>query len=243
MRKIGILIILLASISIWSCDKNDTPEPTGTEGELSGSVKLFDEGTQELSSDSMIVSIYGSNPLISDTTDVNGKYSFSKLKYGTYTLSFTKANYGIYLLNNVYHKQEHTNVQQSPSLGQRSSTHISAISSKDTLGSIFIFITTDPAGTSSNPKYFRVFFHTNDMVSYSDFTAFSKVLTAKKNPIEYRLNPHALEDMGFVSGQEVWYKVYGESYYSNAHIEPLKGKHIFPNLNLISAAANSFIVP
>ena len=243
MNKLAIIIVLTSVLTLFSCTKKDDPEPIGTEGAIIGRVQLFDEAKNAKNNDGMIVSIYGSNPLISDTTDANGSYHFAHVKYGTYSLVFVKPNYGIFMINNVYHTLETTEVSITPNLGEISTTHIDNINSKDTLGSVFIYISTSPIGTANTPKYLRVFFHTSDMVGYDNFTSYTTVLQSTNNPLEYRLNPHKLEDMGFQSGETVWFKAYGESYYSNAHIEPLKGKHIFPNINLISAAANSFIVP
>ena len=243
MKKLSFLILTVFILISSSCKKDEPNPNTGTEGSMSGMVKLYDESQTPLPKDGMIVSIYGSNPLISDTTDATGKYHFNNVKYGTYSLIFTKPNYGIFILNNISHQTEHTQISIIPSLGQRSTTKVLSNTAKDSLGSVFISVSTAPAATPDTAKYIRIFFNTNDMVSYEDFKSYTSVLISNSNPIEYRLNPHKLEDMGFTSGETVWFKSYGDSYYSNFHIEPLKGKHIFPNLNLNSAAASSFIVP
>ena len=242
MKKLILLFFTTVLFTVVSCDKTE-PSETGTEGTLSGTVRLFDEGTQQLSNDNMVVSIFGSNPLISDTTDSDGKFSFSKLSYGTYSIDFHKIGYGQNILNSVYHNSASTTISTIINLGQHSSTHTTVVSAKDTLGSIFIYVTTDPVGSLNNSRYIRIYFHNSDMVSSENYTNYSDVLESNTNTLSYRINPHALEDMGFKSGETVWVKAYGESYYSNDFIDPVKGKHIFPNLNLHSAAAISFIVP
>ena len=240
--RITISIALLFTLSLWSCDKDDDP-PVGTEGNVSGAVNLYDDGVNPLSNDSMVVSILGSNPLISDTTDSQGRFDFKDLAYGTYFLTFTKPGYGFTMINNVYHHSENTALSQKPSFGQFSTTEVTSLSTKDTLGSIYIYSSTIPIGNIQNPRYIRVFFHHSDAVNFLNFENYSQVIKVEGNPAEYRLNPHALEDMGFNPGETVWIKVYGESYYSNAYIEPVKGQHVFPNLNMHSAAATSFVVP
>ena len=243
MKNLSFLLLTVFILVSSACKKDEPSPDTGTEGIISGTVKLFDDAQIPMSKDGMAVSIYGSNPLISDTTDSNGKYQFKNVKYGTYSLIFTKPNYGIFILNNVFHQSEQTDVSITPSLGQISTTQVPSVSAKDSLGSVFIFVNTYPAANSDTARYIRIFFHTGDMVDFNNFTSYTNVLATNSNPVEYRLNPHKLEDMGFTSGETAWIKAYGDSYYSNAHIEPLKGKHIFPNLNLNSAAAKSFIVP
>lgn len=243
MKKIELLLIVFSLITVWSCKDKEDDIPTGTKGTIYGEVNLYDEGTTSLSNEDMIVSVFGSNPPIIDTTDKDGKFEFNNLDFGTYAISYEKTGYGFSMLSNISHQKEATIITYTRSLGQLSSTKISSISAKDSLGSIFIQTKTDPIGTQSSPIYYRIFYHTMDAVSFDTYSALSPVIETKNNSSFYRLNPHALENMGFQTGETVWIKVYGESFYSNDYIEPIKGKHIFPNLNLNSAAAVSFIVP
>jgi hypothetical protein len=241
--KIGFLFIVLVFVGASACNEKDPTPDYGTKANIVGEVSLFDEGLIPMRNDSMIVTVVGTNPVITDTTDANGKYVLKDVPYGSYSLSFHKAGYGFHMINNVVHSEGETVVTKTITLGQFSNTHITSLSAKDTLGSILIRISSDPAGTPTTPRHIRVFFHDIDNVSFENFTKNIFLANQKTNPLEYRLNPHALEDMGFKTGETVWIKAYGDSYYSNDYIEPVKGQHIFPNLNMNSAAATSFVVP
>jgi len=244
VKYISLIVLAITIMVISACDKQDEPEPiVGTHGVLKGKVKLYNDGTTEMPKEGMIVSIFGSKPLISDTTDANGNFEFKNLVYGTYSISFSKTNYGFSIINRISHYTATTTINKLIELGQFSTTETTAIQAKDTLGSIQISVTTKIAGTTNKPRYIRLFYHTTDQVSSTDFSNYSAVIVATTNPTIIRLNPHMIEDMGFEKGSVVWVKAYGDSYYSNDYIDPLKGKHIFPNLNLKSAAADSFIVP
>lgn len=242
-RNIGIAFIVFVIINFTYCKKKNEPTPDyGIKANITGSVSLFDEGSISLNNDSMIVSIWGSNPLISDTTDMDGLFVLRDVLYGSYSISFQKIGYGFHIMNNVVHEKGETIVNKPVTLGQFSSTQISTISAKDSAGAIIIRITTLPDGNSTTPRHIRLFFHDNDMVNFENFTESISIQNTKTNPVEYRLNPHTLEDMGFISGQTVWVKSYGNSYYANEYIDPVKGLHIYPNLNLHSVAATSFVV-
>ena len=240
--KIALSISLLISFSLWSCVKTND-DPIGIKGNLSGVVNLYDDGVSPLAKEGMVVTLIGTDPLISDTTDIQGKFEFKDLAYGTYFLTFSKPTYGFTMINNVYHINKETKLNEQLSFGQISTTEITEIQAKDTLGSIYIYSKTNPVGSQQEPRYIRIFFHHSDAVNHQNFEHYSQVVKAVGDPANYRLNPHTLEDMGFKTGDKVWIKVYGDSYNSNAYIEPIKEQHIFPNLNMNSASAISFIAP
>jgi hypothetical protein len=243
MKKIVELVIIISIIVIASCKDDDVEPDYGTKAKLSGSVELFDEGNTKLSSDSMIVSILGSNPLILDTTDINGNFAFKDVKYGTYSISYSKNGYGTFTLNHVYHQKGDTEIENISQLGQFSTTKVTLLTSNVSGSSITISATTNPIGNTSKPRYIRFFFYTSDDVSNIHFSAYSNVVTAANSPYNYRVNLHKLIDQGFKSGDIIWVKAYGDALHSNDYIDLISGKHIFPNLNLHSAAAVSFIMP
>ena len=244
MKKYVVLFILISIITAVACKSDDDVEPDyGTKAKLSGSVELFDEGTKAMPNDSMIVFIFGSNPLISDTTDALGNFQFTDVVYGTYSITFQKKGYGTFTLNHVYHQKGDTKISTIPKLGQFSTTKITHLSSSVNGSSIGISVTTDPAGNNTDVRYIRFFYYNTDDVSYIHYIGYSNVITVANNPFEFKVNLHKLIDMGFKSGDKIWVKAYGDAMHSNDYIDLISGNHVFPNINLHSAAAVSFIMP
>ncbi len=244
MKKILGLIIITSIILVTACKDDDDVEPDyGTKAKLSGSVELFDEGDNKLSKDSMLVFISGTNPLISDTTDIHGNFEFKDVIYGTYSITFSKKSYGTFTLNHIYHQKGDTKIASTVQLGQFSSTKVTLLSSNVSGSAIYISITTDPTGSTTIPRYLRLYYYTSDDVSSIHYTDYSNIITAPISPYVYKVNLHKLIDLGFKSGDKVWVKAYGDALHSNDYIDLVSGKHIFPNLNLHSAAAVSFIMP
>ena len=243
MKKLGLAAILFILVLSFGCNDDD-PEPDyGTAARLSGRVNLYDDGANPQAKDSVVVSIYGSKPLISDTTDAAGRFSFPDVKYGTYSIEFNKTGYGRFILNNVVHQKGDTEISTLINLGQFSTTKVDLITDSVTGAVIYINVLTSPGGSVNAPRYLRFFFGDNSNVSFEDYIAYSTVVSATSNPYRYSVSMHKLLDWGFKPGDHVWLKAYGDSKYSNAYIDPLKGLHIFPNLNLHSAAAIDFIMP
>lgn len=243
MKRFGILIILLLLLATFAC--NDEPEEPdyGTAADLYGKVELYDDAQNPMPDDSVRVSIYASKPLILDSTDKDGKFFFKQLDYGTYSLMFEKNGYGTYVLNGVVHQKGDTHLGIVPKLGMHSTTAITKLEDSVLGAVINIAIYTQPAASSNRPRYFRVFFGYSDNVSFEDYVAYSGVITTNTQPATYSISMHKLLDWGFKPGDKVWIKAYGDSYYSNAFIDPIKGVHVFPNLNMNSAQAISFTMP
>jgi len=244
MKKYAVLFILISIITTLACKSKDDVEPDyGTKAKLSGSVELFDEGTKAMPKDSMLVFIFGSSPLISDTTDASGNFQFADVVYGTYSITFQKKGYGTFTLNHVYHQKGDTKISTIPKLGEFSTTKITHLSSNVNGSSIGMSVTTEPEASNTNTRYIRFFYHNTDDVSNVHYIGYSNVISANNNPFEFKINLHKLIDMGFKSGDKIWVKAYGDALYSNDYIDLISGNHIFPNLNFHSAAAVSFIMP
>jgi hypothetical protein len=243
IKKFSLLIILLSLGFTFACNDDDDEPDYGTSARLSGRVNLYDEGDTPQPKDSMVVSIYGAKPPVADTTDVNGRFSFPDVDYGLYSIVYEKPGYGRFILNNVSHQKGDTEIGIIPDLGQFSTTMVDSISDSVSGAVITIRVVTTPAGTTNKPRYLRFFFGDNSNVSFEDFIAYSSVVTAPSNPYIYSISMHKLLDWGFKPGDHIWIKAYGDSKYSNHYIDPLKGIHIFPNLNLHSAAAVYFVMP
>jgi hypothetical protein len=110
-------------------------------------------------------------------------------------------------------------------------------------GTVTIATTIDPEASLGNTRYIRYFFSTESDVSNEDYEAVLDAFEAQINPYNLNLTTASLEALGFQSGQTVYVKCYGESFWSNQYDDPDLGTTVFPNLNMNAADAVSFVVP
>lgn len=233
-------------IGFASCKKEEDPaqEPK-TKADIKGSVNLYDEGITQIDNSNMIVRAEGTTPIISAITDENGQFTLLDVPFGTHTIVYEKAGYGTYKLIDLEHISSgaSTNITDTPSLGEFSSTEVTNIDADEDGNNVTLSVTTDPAGSLGNTRYIRYFLASSPNVSSENYTYFSPSLISQDNPKELTLSHDDLISAGFSSGQTVYVKVYGDSFWSNEYDDPDLDRRIFPNLNMSSADAVSLIVP
>ena len=244
MKALFATFCLLAMLSLPACDHDDTPDPS-TKADIIGSVRLYNEGTGRLPDEGMRVTLEGVDPTISALTDVDGKFTLADVPFGTYTLLYEKAGFGTYRQFNLQHANTGgpTILATTPSLGQSSTTAVTALSSGTNGTDVLLSITTDPAGSIGTTRYVRYFLSASPTVSATDYTFSSPGLVAQINPYTSTLTRMALQQAGFAVGQTVYAMAYGDSFWSNAYDDPGLGRNVFPNLNAMTAGAVSFVVP
>ena len=238
--KILMFILAIASVSCSSDDSNNDPI---TKANITGSVNLYDEGTTLLDESNMLVKVVGTNPLITALTNSNGQFVLEDVPFGTYTIEYEKAQYGVFKKFNFIHQGNANAITEIPSLGKTSSTEITDLLVNIVNGQVVFSITTSPAGNNSNRRYVRYFLSTSATVSNSNYMYHSPTFISQINPYQSTLTQTELINAGFTSGQTVYVKAYGESYWSNEYLDVNLNKKVFPNLNTVSANAVSFIVP
>lgn len=242
MKTFSFNLILFLLVLGTSCSKdNDIDPPAPTSANISGSVNLYDDGVTEIDNSNMTVSVEGTS--ISATTNASGQFTLSNVPFGTITLLFEKNGYGTFKRFNIDHSSGDTFIPDSPSLGQISTTSITNLTATENGTDITLSTTTDPSGNIGNTRYIRFFFSTQPDVSNTNFDAVLETLPAEINPRNLNLTNASLVALGFSSGQTVYARCYGESFWSNQYDYPDSGTTIFPNLNPNSAAVVSFIVP
>ena len=242
MKTIRFSLILFLLVFGTSCSKdNDIDPPAPTSGNVSGSVNLFDDGVTEIDNSNMTVSVEGTS--ISATTNASGQYTLSNVPFGTITLIYEKNGYGTFKRFDVDHSGGDTFILETPSLGQISTTSITNLTATDNGTDITLSATTNPAGNVGNTRYIRFFFSTQTNVSNTNFEAVLETLPAQINPRNLNLTNASLVALGFSSGQTVYARCYGESFWSNQYDDPNSGDTVFPNINPNSAAEVSFVVP
>jgi len=246
MKRNTLLILSLILLGAFACSKDNSIEPDPiTKVNIVGSVNLYDEGTLPLDNSGMTVTIEGLSPQISATTDSDGKFRLMDVPYGDYSLRFEKDGYGTYRLLNLAHAEgnDFTSITKSPSLGQISTTQITQLTASVSGTDVIISATTSPAGNTGNRRYIRVFYGETDEVSNENYSSFSETMLSQINPKDLTITQAKLIDMGFTSGQMVYVKVYGTSFWGNSYDDPNLNRHVFPNLNATHADAVSFVVP
>ena len=245
MKLIPLSVFAAVIISISSCKKEESPGPAPiTKANISGSVNLYDEGTTKIDNSGMLVKVEGTSPSISSITDNNGAFTLLDVPFGTYTLIYEKAGYGTFKRFNVVHKDGNTIIPDAPSLGQTSTTKITNLTTSSSSSfPVILSATTDPVANQANTRYIRFFLSTNPNVSNENFESYFDTFPVNITPYNLNLSQAALDALSYTSGTTVYVKCYGESFWGNNYTDPNLGRDVFPNLNPVSAAAVSFVMP
>ena len=234
--------MVLLGISSCSKDEDPTPDPI-TKANITGSVNLYDEGTTQIDNSNMTVKVEGTTPSISATTDANGDFILADVPFGTYTILYEKSGFGTFKKFDIEHVNNATAILNTPSIGEISTTQITNLQANVSGNDIIISVTTNPAGSNGNTRYVRYFLSKDSNVSNENYTYFSPGLVSQINPKEITLSNNDLTSAGFSTGETVFVKVYGDSFWSNEYDDLDLGRNVFPNLNMTSNNSVSFIVP
>lgn len=235
-----LLLICLLLTFTFACSDDD-PLPNPPSADISGQVKLFDEGTNEVSGSGMTVSAEGLS--IEDLTDGDGRFQLSDVLLGPVVLVYEKTGYGSfkYFINEF---DEDLSLTEIPSLGKVSQTDV--ITNSVAIEGMEVRISSVTTGTNTPARYLRYFFSTNSNVSSETYDAYLEEVVESDpgvNPAVFVITGQQLNDLGFPSGRTVYVRVYGDSFYSNDYEDPNEGRRIFPNLFEDTAQSVQFEVP
>jgi hypothetical protein len=246
VKKIQLLLFIFTILFFVSCKKgNNNPKPI-TKADITGSVNLFDDGTNKMDGAGMTISIEGSDPEKAATTNTKGIFTLSDVPFGTYDLIYSKTGYGTYKIFGIDHSGGQcgctTVIRETPSLGKKSTSRIDHLSASPSGSDIILSLSTTPVPDSDHPGYIRLFFHTEAKVSYTNYQEFLGNYEIKTDPAEIKLCQSDLTDMGFYKGSTVYVIAYSDSYYTNQYTDPKQNTIVFPNLNLKSSIPVDFKV-
>lgn len=238
------IYVFLILIGLSSCSTNEDPTPESvTKADITGSVNLYNEGTTPIDNSNMTVKAEGTTSTFTATTDSNGDYTLSDVPFGNYTIVYEKSGFGTYKKWDIENVNNATPILNTPSLGEISTTQITFVEANASANDIILSVTTSPAGSNENTRYVRYFLSANSNVSNENYTYYSSGLVAQINPKEITLSNNDLTNAGFFSGDTVFVRVYGDSFWSNEYEDPDLGRKIFPNLNMTSINSISFVIP
>lgn len=230
MKKV-LLFTALVSLLAASCKKDNTPYPVITLGNINGSVALFNERNNQLpSSEGMTVSIDGT--AFSTSTAANGTYSFTGVPNDVYTLTFSKEGFGTYKLIGYSHTASGSTTSVVPvkSLGQLSTTTVVGHFVNVFGDSVRVGANIDPAATGSQRRGYRIFFGETAPVSKDNYKFFTPVYSTANTP-SVMFGKDEFIAKGFAPGSTVYFRFYGDSFFSNEYLDESTGKTVFPNLN------------
>jgi len=242
--KRTMLLLATFSILLIGCNHKDESNPA-TKAPIKGNVNLFDSGTKPMPKNDMLISIEGSNPLVTAVTDTSGAFAFDSIPFGTYNLVFSKLGYGTYKHIGLIHQNTggSTVVYPSISLGQKSNTSVTGLSYSMTGGKIALAVNTSPVPSTSSPKYVRLFLSKKPNVSLFAYSYYTQAQELTANHASVYFSIKDLTNMGIQSDDTVYVKAYTDSFWSNSYLDPTTGKYQFPNINETTVGAISFIAP
>ncbi len=241
--KLNYLTLGLIFVTVFiSCSKDDdnSPDPI-TKADINGSVNLYDEGTTKIDNSGMTIKVEETEFFA--TTNNQGVFNLSDIPFGTYTLVYEKQGFGTFKKFDIQHENDATAIPNTPSLGETSSTQVTDLTAQVNGIDITFSITTNPGGSNSNRRYVRYFLSTDSNVSKDNYSFHSSGLISQINPYETTLPLNELNNAGFSTGQTVYIKAYGDSFWSNEYDDLDLDRKVFPNLNMNSADPVSFVVP
>lgn len=248
MKQLSGLVAFMCLISLnlmTACGSDDDPTPQPSKGSITGTIDAYDDKTTSVAERSGFTVALGSTGKTA-TTDASGRFSFADLAYDSYDLTVSKTGFGTFKLFGVNLQSTTLNVP-TITMGAVSTTAVTSLTYNNNQyngvpGASYVY-STSPAPTTTNRGYTRSFLSTSNTVSNTNYTAFSPVRSNASNNVNGGFTADELYGLGFRTGQTVYLKMYGESLFSNAYLDPSTGKTVFPNLNTTSPAAISFIVP
>lgn len=236
MRTILFISLSITLLLSLACTK----EVDFTEGNIIGNVNLFTDANLATTESGMTVTVEGTS--ISALTDATGRFQLVDVPFGTYTLVYTKANFGTFKRSNLLHENAPTFMTGSNSLSEVSTTEISSASNAISGDTSIITLSTSPAASITDEKQYRVFYSSDMAVSNTNFEHSNDArLSANATPYLHKVLFTDLISMGYQSGQTVYCKVYGDSYFSNEYSE--NGVIVYPNLNAVTSTTMTIVIP
>lgn len=264
-KSIKMLCFLAVSMSIITACKGPQGDigPQGTsgtigatgkdanrlKGDITGFVNLSDEIGNSIAKDGMKVTLVGSSPEISGTTNEDGKYELKGVESGTYDLTFTKTNFGTFRRLSVAHLGGNApTFLGSNNLWETAKTVVSKLSVEVKGMSILVSGASTPvmpAGTAASlQRRARVFFGRDDKVSFLNYVStFNQFLIPGGNDGTFTLSLINANFSGFKSGDKVFIICYGISPLENAFTDIVTGRTIFSGVNPTASNVVSVTLP
>ncbi len=238
---------------LTSCDKEHSENPenserNGLKGDLIGWITAYNEfGVKYENRSGILVTLEGSNPLITATTDSNGKYQVFNLSQGTYNISVSKAGF----TKTISQGFSFTGGAGTPRIFGLSITEPSTLPAtqltmvKDTINKAnqmyFEVI------NNNNPNFlsqqYRYFLSNKPNVSSSNFQFTSTTGSSPSlNGYKLYLRPQVIIDHNiYPTGSTVYIILYGDTSYKPTYLDEITGFNIYPSISPFPSNVVSFV--
>lgn len=248
-RFLPNFILMSALFGVSACSKTDPGPPNN--GKLTGSIKTWDDKITAIADKGGITVTTEYPNVFSTSTDTSGAFSFLNLDFDKYDISFSKPGYGTYKIFSYAHNYNPATAQTVNTIPQINLAKISttAISNlvflKTSINGVIgvsFQVTVSPNPTSLKRAFIRYFLSNSKNVSDTSYTVYTPQIGTSTTVATDGFTNDELNGFGFVKGQTVYIKAYGESLRGNDYDDPNLRRRVFPNLNPTTAPAISFVM-
>jgi hypothetical protein len=223
-------------------------------GNITGYVSVSDENGQTLplAKGGVTVTIENSSPLLTATTNSEGRFEFQNVRVGTYNLSFARTGLGTFRRFSIGHVGgDQPTFTGTTGLSLNSATVVTSLN----LGAVYSGQYASISMGVSNPTA------TNNFRTYIFASATSAGATATSGAmigspsvsygasyntgtISTNITKATLNNAGFASGTQVYLVAYGGPYaFFPSYVDPATGKSVYTSLNATASPIVTFIVP
>jgi hypothetical protein len=242
----NLILIFSASILILlfsSCDK-DEPVAPQLKGTLIGWVTLTDEfGRIPTDKGDAIVTIDGTIPQITATTDSTGKYQIDNLPEGTYDVIFSKNSYATTkTIGMVFLGGDKPKIQ-STTLSQPSTTLISDITTIEDSSKKYVNLQGSISSNAPNEFNFFIRYFMSSIENVSNINYQSTSLISVNAGVNKLNGGIGLDKHKFPPGTLVYIIAYGETVSDAGYVDSTTGLNIYPALNPQGSNVASFVMP
>ena len=226
-------------------DDGESFEDSGA-GAISGQVFLHDPFGIPTDNEGMTIRLVGHGSTA--TSEVNGAYVFTSAPLGTYEMIFEKDGFGTFIT-----EVEHTRSFERGSttvlayyLGEKSSTFVGGSGATSMANDrLQVQLSTLPTGTATGPIYLSVFLGRDaNITNQSNLGVIGplRINTGFSN-VSLEIAIAQVQDLGFTSGETVHFKIYGDSFHTNAYEGDNGTVHPNANDRTNQFVSGSFVLP
>jgi hypothetical protein len=178
-------------------------------------------------------------------------YTFNNLEFDKYDISFSKTGYGTYKIFSYGHNYNPTMTETVNTIpvinfAKTATTIITALAVTKTtyngLPGVTYQVTVSPTPTTLNRAYLRYFLSTSPTLTSTNYVVYTPSIGTSTAATTDGFANDELTGFGFSKGQTIYIKAYGDSQRANDYDDPNLRYRVFPNLNLTTPAAISFVM-
>jgi hypothetical protein len=268
MRRFSnLLFASICALSLLaSCaGKDGDPGPAGPAGpagpSLTGSIVGFvnplDQFGDEQAKSGVTVTVENTSPLLTTTTDANGRYEFPNVKSGTYNIAFSKAGFGMVKIQGYPHVGgDQPSYLYSREIVGIATTTVTSIAvgavqppnSSNGFNDYVLPLTIRLANSSlpnaNNGLYAQVFVGKTAAVTSATGIQMTSVSYYSGSTYPTYLSRGMMNRAGFATGTTAYAIVYGApNYYDYGYVDLATGLPVYTSLSTTPSQVVSFIVP